>query len=58
MPVHKPYMAALDEFKLADGNTVCIGDAALPLGETYREGFFQLIRAQNQPCGPRKPYRK
>lgn len=56
--MHKPYVAALDEFKLADGNTVCIGDAALPLGETYREGFFQLIRAQNQPCGPRKPYRK
>lgn len=49
MRVHKSFVVALDKIKLIDGNTVYIGDAAIPLGETYREGFFQLIRAQNQP---------
>ncbi len=47
--VHKSFVVALDKIRLVDGHTVYIGDAAIPLGETYREGFFQLIRAQTQP---------
>ena len=47
--VHKSYVVALDKIRLVDGHTVYIGDAAIPLGETYREGFFQLIRTQTQP---------
>jgi two-component system LytT family response regulator len=44
--VHKSFVVALDKIRLVDGHTVYVGEAAIPLGETYREGFFQLIRAQ------------
>ncbi|AWM32933.1 LytR/AlgR family response regulator transcription factor [Hymenobacter nivis] len=47
--VHKSFVVALDKIRLVDGHTVYIGEAAIPLGETYREGLFQLIRAQTQP---------
>ncbi|MGI4885490.1 MAG: LytR/AlgR family response regulator transcription factor [Janthinobacterium lividum] len=47
--VHKSFVVALDKIRLVDGHTVYIGEAAIPLGETYREGFLQLIRGQTQP---------
>ena len=56
--VHKSFVVALDKIKLVDGHTVYVGAAAIPLGETYREEFFQLIRAQNQPPGPGGPAQK
>ncbi len=47
--VHKSFVVALDKITLVDGHTLYVGEAAIPLGETYREGFFQRVRAQNQP---------
>ena len=47
--VHKSFVVTLDKIRLVDGHTVYIDNAAIPLGETYREGLFQLIRAQTQP---------
>lgn len=42
--VHKSYIISLDRIKMIDGNTVYINDQSLPIGETYKEGFFKVIR--------------
>ena len=42
--VHKSYIVALDKIRLIDGNTLWIGEQAIPIGETYRVAFFKMIR--------------
>jgi len=42
--VHKSYIVSVDKIRLIDGNQVYIGEQAIPIGETYRDGFFRLIR--------------
>ncbi|PYF69408.1 LytR/AlgR family response regulator transcription factor [Pedobacter nutrimenti] len=42
--VHKSYIVALDKIRLVDGNSIYIEDNSIPIGETYREEFFKLIR--------------
>ena len=42
--VHKSYIVALDKIRLVDGNTVYVGDQPLPVGDTYRDRLYQLIR--------------
>jgi hypothetical protein len=29
---------------MVDGHTIYIQDTAIPIGETYREGFYKMIR--------------
>ncbi|RZM30433.1 MAG: response regulator transcription factor [Pedobacter sp.] len=42
--VHKSYIVALDKIRMVDGNMIYIADQSIPIGETYREEFFKLIR--------------
>lgn len=42
--VHKSYIVSLKQVTMVDGNTVFIGDKQVPLGETYREQFFRVVR--------------
>lgn len=45
--IHKSYIIGATHIKMIDGNTVFIKDHALPIGETYREDFFKMIRESN-----------
>jgi len=42
--VHKSYIISLDRIKMIDGNALYINDQSIPVGDTYREGFFKVIR--------------
>jgi DNA-binding LytR/AlgR family response regulator len=42
--VHKSYIVSIDKIRVIDGNQLYIGDQSIPIGETYRDGFFKLIR--------------
>jgi len=45
--VHKSYIISIDKIRMVDGNTIYIRDHSIPLGETYKENFFKLIRENN-----------
>lgn len=42
--VHKSYIVSTDKIRLIDGNTLYVGDTALPIGGVYREAFLKVIR--------------
>ncbi|OKS86871.1 LytR/AlgR family response regulator transcription factor [Mucilaginibacter polytrichastri] len=42
--VHKSYIISVDKIRMVDGNTVYIQDQSIPIGDTYRDNFFKLIR--------------
>ncbi len=42
--VHKSYIIPIDKIRMVDGNVLYIGEEGIPIGETYREDFFKLIR--------------
>lgn len=42
--VHKSFLVSVDKITMIDGNTVYIGDKAIPVGETYRDALFRLVR--------------
>lgn len=42
--VHKSYIVSTLNIKMIEGHTVHIGDQAIPIGETYREQFFKMIK--------------
>jgi two-component system LytT family response regulator len=42
--VHKSFLVSVDKITMVDGNTVYIGDKAIPVGETYRDALFRLVR--------------
>ncbi|GGK59238.1 LytR/AlgR family response regulator transcription factor [Rufibacter glacialis] len=46
--VHKSYIISIDKVRMVDGNTLYLQDKEIPIGETYREGFFKLIREKEQ----------
>ncbi|WP_207432670.1 LytR/AlgR family response regulator transcription factor [Sabulibacter ruber] len=46
--VHKSYIISIDKVNMVDGHTLYIQDKSIPIGETYREGFFKLIREKEQ----------
>lgn len=46
--VHKSYIISLDKIKLIDGNTIYIEEASIPIGETYRDNFYRMIRDKDQ----------
>jgi DNA-binding LytR/AlgR family response regulator len=45
--VHRSYIISIDKVSMVDGNTVYIGDKAIPIGETYRDSFLNMIREKN-----------
>ncbi|WP_242917246.1 LytR/AlgR family response regulator transcription factor [Pontibacter liquoris] len=42
--VHRSYIISIDKVSMIDGNTVYIGDRSIPVGETYREEFLNMVR--------------
>jgi len=42
--VHKSYIVSLEKIKMIDGNALYIGEQSIPIGDTYREGFFKIVR--------------
>jgi DNA-binding LytR/AlgR family response regulator len=42
--VHKSYIVSVDQISMIDGYTIYIGKQAIPIGETYRDDFFKLIK--------------
>jgi DNA-binding LytR/AlgR family response regulator len=44
--VHKSYIISIDKIRMVDGHTIYIQDQAIPIGETYREGFYKMIREE------------
>ena len=42
--VHKSFIVSLDKIRMVDGNTIYIEDKLVPVGETYREQLYRLIR--------------
>lgn len=44
--VHKSYIVSLDHVQLLDGNTLYLQDKMIPVGETYREALYQLVRGK------------
>ncbi|MBA7532752.1 hypothetical protein ES705_24982 [subsurface metagenome] len=44
--VHKSYIVALNKIKSIERNRILIGDKLIPIGSTYKDGFFQYITSQ------------
>lgn len=42
--VHKSYIIAIDKIRMIDGNSIFIKENIIPVGETYRDEFFKIIR--------------
>ncbi|PWS26525.1 DNA-binding response regulator [Pedobacter yonginense] len=42
--IHKSYIISIEKIKMIDGNTVYINDQAIPIGETYKDEFFKVVR--------------
>ncbi|QHL88920.1 response regulator [Nibribacter ruber] len=45
--VHKSYIISIDKVNMIDGHTLYIQEKAIPIGETFRDGFFKLIREKD-----------
>ena len=41
--VHKSYIVAVNRIESIERNRIFIGKAVIPIGDTYREGFYKLI---------------
>jgi len=44
--VHKSYIVSLEKTDTIERNRIFIGDHIIPIGDTYREPFFQLIEGR------------
>lgn len=42
--VHRSYIISTGHIRLIDGNSITIADQSIPIGETYREDFFKMIK--------------
>ncbi len=45
--VHKSYMVALNKIESIERSRIKIADQVIPISETYKELFFQLINAKS-----------
>ncbi|MFD1629090.1 LytR/AlgR family response regulator transcription factor [Pseudopedobacter beijingensis] len=45
--VHKSYIIALDKIESIERNRIIIADKIIPIGDTYRDGFFKIIENKN-----------
>ena len=41
--IHKSYLIAVDKIKSIERNRVTIGNQILPIGESYRRQFFDVV---------------
>ncbi len=46
--VHKSYMVALAKIDSIQKEEICIGSKTIPISETYKKNFFQLIKTSNK----------
>ncbi len=44
--VHKSYMVALNKIESIERNRIKIADQLIPISETYKESFFQIINSR------------
>lgn len=44
--VHKSYIVSVNKIRMIDGHTIYIHDTAIPIGETYRDEFYKVIREE------------
>jgi DNA-binding LytR/AlgR family response regulator len=42
--VHRSYIVSTAHIRVIDGNSITIADQSIPIGETYREDFFKMIK--------------
>lgn len=42
--IHKSYIISINKIRQIDGNQIYIGENSIPIGETYRGPFLQMIR--------------
>lgn len=42
--VHKSYMVSIDKIDFIEKDRIKIGDAKIPISETYKKGFYELIQ--------------
>lgn len=45
--VHRSYIVALEKIKAIRKNKIIIGDKEIPIGEHYKEAFYQIINEKN-----------
>lgn len=45
--VHKSYIVAIDKIESIERSRIQIGDKIIPIGDTFRDGFFKLIEDKN-----------
>ena len=41
--VHKSYIISLDKIDSIERNRIFIGDAVIPVGDTFKDSFMELI---------------
>jgi DNA-binding LytR/AlgR family response regulator len=44
--IHKSYIVSLDHIERIEGNAVSVGGKFLPVGEVYRQGFYEVVKQQ------------
>lgn len=42
--VHRSYIVSTEHIRVIDGNNITLADQSIPIGETYREDFFKMIK--------------
>jgi len=45
--VHKSYIVSLNKIDSIERSRIWIGDKIIPVGDTYRDGFFKIIEGKN-----------
>ena len=45
--VHKSYVISVNKIKSVERKNISIGDVKIPIGETFREHFFYLLKSRN-----------
>nr|NQU92786.1 LytTR family transcriptional regulator [Bacteroidota bacterium] len=46
--VHKSFLVAINKMEVIEGNTILINNNEIPIGKSYRRGFFMLINLINK----------
>ena len=45
--VHRSYIISIDKVTMIDGNVLYIGNRSIPIGETYKISFLNMVRHRN-----------
>lgn len=46
--VHKSYLVSIEQIEFVERNRIKIGEKRIPISETYKNGFFELIGFSNR----------